>query len=211
MTASAGEPGDGPRAGSGGRGPAARAAGGRGGLDAADPGAGHAGGRALPDPAPVAVAGRGRDAGRRAPEPAAAAAHARPHRRRARRLLRAHVVRDQGGRDAACWRSGSRPRSGWRWPPVSSPRWGAAWCPPGPGWRRDWCSRCCPSVTWYAQNARSYALVTALATIASYLLVRAMAADPGRRWPLAGRVRRDASPSWAWATSSPCCSSPRMG
>ena len=35
-----------------------------------------------------------------------------------------------------------------------------------------------PSVTWYAQNARSYALVTALATIASYLLVRAMAADP---------------------------------
>jgi mannosyltransferase len=39
-----------------------------------------------------------------------------------------------------------------------------------------------PSVTWYAQNARSYALVTALATIASYLLVRAMAADPARRW-----------------------------
>src|SRR5689334_22270165 len=39
-----------------------------------------------------------------------------------------------------------------------------------------------PGVTWYAQNARSYALVTALATIASYLLVRAMAADPGRRW-----------------------------
>src|SRR5215472_8241944 len=39
-----------------------------------------------------------------------------------------------------------------------------------------------PSVTWYAQNARSYALVTALATIASYLLVRAMAAGPGRRW-----------------------------
>jgi mannosyltransferase len=39
-----------------------------------------------------------------------------------------------------------------------------------------------PSVTWYAQNARSYALVTALATIASYLLVRAMTADPGRRW-----------------------------
>ena len=38
-----------------------------------------------------------------------------------------------------------------------------------------------PSVTWYAQNARSYALVTALATIASYLLVRAMTADPGRR------------------------------
>ncbi len=41
-----------------------------------------------------------------------------------------------------------------------------------------------PSVTWYAQNARSYALVTALATIASYLLVRAMEAGPGqrRRW-----------------------------
>jgi mannosyltransferase len=44
-----------------------------------------------------------------------------------------------------------------------------------------------PSVTWYAQNARSYALVTAIATIASYLLVRSMAALPGRnrRW-LAG-------------------------
>jgi mannosyltransferase len=41
-----------------------------------------------------------------------------------------------------------------------------------------------PSVTWYAQNARSYALVTALATIAGYLLVRAMDAAPGqrRRW-----------------------------
>ena len=38
-----------------------------------------------------------------------------------------------------------------------------------------------PSVTWYAQNARSYALVTALATIASYLLVRSMTAAPGRR------------------------------
>jgi mannosyltransferase len=42
-----------------------------------------------------------------------------------------------------------------------------------------------PSVTWYAQNARSYALVTALATIASYLLVRSMAAAPagGLGWP----------------------------
>jgi len=38
-----------------------------------------------------------------------------------------------------------------------------------------------PSVTWYAQDARSYALVTALATIASYLLVRSMAAAAGRR------------------------------
>jgi len=38
-----------------------------------------------------------------------------------------------------------------------------------------------PTVTWYGQNARSYALVTALATIASYLLVRATAAAPGRR------------------------------
>ena len=43
-----------------------------------------------------------------------------------------------------------------------------------------------PSVTWYAQNARSYALVTALATIASYLLVRSMAAAPGRGPWLAG-------------------------
>jgi mannosyltransferase len=38
-----------------------------------------------------------------------------------------------------------------------------------------------PSVTWYARNARSYALVTALAATASYLLVRAMDASPGRR------------------------------
>src|SRR6185369_17316445 len=37
-----------------------------------------------------------------------------------------------------------------------------------------------PSVTWYAQNARSYGLVTALATIASYLLVRSVTAAPGR-------------------------------
>lgn len=43
-----------------------------------------------------------------------------------------------------------------------------------------------PSVTWYAQNARSYALATALATIASYLLVRSMAAAPGRGPWLAG-------------------------
>jgi mannosyltransferase len=38
-----------------------------------------------------------------------------------------------------------------------------------------------PIVTRYGQNARSYALVTALATIASYLLVRVMEAAPGRR------------------------------
>ena len=38
-----------------------------------------------------------------------------------------------------------------------------------------------PSVTWYAQNARGYGLVTALATIASYLLVRSVTAAPGRR------------------------------
>lgn len=42
-----------------------------------------------------------------------------------------------------------------------------------------------PSVSWYAQNARSYAMVTALATLASYLLVRAMQAGGRRRW-LAG-------------------------
>jgi mannosyltransferase len=38
-----------------------------------------------------------------------------------------------------------------------------------------------PSVTWYAQNARSYALVTTLAATASYLLVRAMEAPAGHR------------------------------
>jgi mannosyltransferase len=42
-----------------------------------------------------------------------------------------------------------------------------------------------PEVSLYGQDARSYAIVVALATLASYLLVRAMdAADPGqrRRW-----------------------------
>jgi mannosyltransferase len=38
-----------------------------------------------------------------------------------------------------------------------------------------------PTVSWYGQNARSYAMVAALATIASYLLVGAMQAGPRRR------------------------------
>jgi mannosyltransferase len=38
-----------------------------------------------------------------------------------------------------------------------------------------------PAVTRYAQEARSYGLVIAVASIASYLLVRAMGAEPGRR------------------------------
>jgi mannosyltransferase len=38
-----------------------------------------------------------------------------------------------------------------------------------------------PQVSWYGQNAREYALVTAVATIASYLLVRAAQASPGAR------------------------------
>jgi mannosyltransferase len=38
-----------------------------------------------------------------------------------------------------------------------------------------------PIVTIYGQTARSYALVTALATIASYLIVRVMEASPDRR------------------------------
>ena len=46
-----------------------------------------------------------------------------------------------------------------------------------------------PTVTWYGQNARSYALVTALATIASYLLVRAMAATH-TPYPASQRRRR---------------------
>jgi len=41
-----------------------------------------------------------------------------------------------------------------------------------------------PAVSRYAQEARSYAVVTALATIASYLLLRTLQAAPGerRRW-----------------------------
>jgi mannosyltransferase len=39
-----------------------------------------------------------------------------------------------------------------------------------------------PPVSRYGQEARSYALVAALATVASYLLVRAVAAEPGRGW-----------------------------
>jgi mannosyltransferase len=38
-----------------------------------------------------------------------------------------------------------------------------------------------PQVSWYGQNAREYALVTAVATIASYLFVRAVQASPGER------------------------------
>jgi mannosyltransferase len=38
-----------------------------------------------------------------------------------------------------------------------------------------------PAVSRYGQEARSYAFVAALATVASYLLVRALAAEPGRR------------------------------
>jgi len=38
-----------------------------------------------------------------------------------------------------------------------------------------------PQVSWYGQNAREYALVAAVATIASYLLVRAVQASPGAR------------------------------
>jgi mannosyltransferase len=41
-----------------------------------------------------------------------------------------------------------------------------------------------PAVSRYAQEARSYAIVTALATVASYLLLRTLQAAPGerRRW-----------------------------
>jgi mannosyltransferase len=39
-----------------------------------------------------------------------------------------------------------------------------------------------PPVSRYGQEARSYALVAALATVASYLLLRVLAAGPGRRW-----------------------------
>ncbi len=39
-----------------------------------------------------------------------------------------------------------------------------------------------PIVTWYGQNARGYALVTALGATASYLLARAMEAPSARRW-----------------------------
>jgi mannosyltransferase len=44
-----------------------------------------------------------------------------------------------------------------------------------------------PQVTWYGQNAREYALVTAVATIASYLFVRALEASVDAR---GGRVNR---------------------
>lgn len=39
-----------------------------------------------------------------------------------------------------------------------------------------------PEVDYYGQTARSYAIVTALATIASYLLVRALVSGPRTRW-----------------------------
>jgi mannosyltransferase len=40
-----------------------------------------------------------------------------------------------------------------------------------------------PAVTYYAQEARSYAIVTALAVIATYLLDHALEASGSRRWP----------------------------
>jgi mannosyltransferase len=43
-----------------------------------------------------------------------------------------------------------------------------------------------PAVSWYGQDARSYAMVTALATTASYLLVRFLGAGGSRRGWLAG-------------------------
>ena len=56
----------------------------------------------------------------------------------------------------------------------------------------------------YGQDARPYAIVVMLAAVASYVLVRAMAAEPGRRsrW-LAGYAA--AWPCWASWTSSACC------
>ena len=61
-----------------------------------------------------------------------------------------------------------------------------------------------PPVSMYGQDARPYAIVVMLAAVASYLLVRAMAADSGRRgrW-LAGYAAR--RPCWASWTSSACC------
>ncbi len=45
-----------------------------------------------------------------------------------------------------------------------------------------------PEISWYGQDARPYALVTALATVAGYLLVRALGpAGPGAGgWPPTG-------------------------
>ncbi len=42
-----------------------------------------------------------------------------------------------------------------------------------------------PEVSWFAQDARSYALVTALAVAASYLLLRVLDSGGQRRWLLA--------------------------
>jgi len=52
-----------------------------------------------------------------------------------------------------------------------------------------------PSVSYYAEDAREYALVTALATVASYLLVRALqasTAEPGEA------AQRPARPQYGW-------------
>jgi mannosyltransferase len=42
-----------------------------------------------------------------------------------------------------------------------------------------------PQVSWYAQDARSYAIVTALAVAASYLLVRVLESGASTRWLMA--------------------------
>jgi mannosyltransferase len=42
-----------------------------------------------------------------------------------------------------------------------------------------------PEVSWFAQDARSYAIVTALAVAASYLLIRVLGSGGQRRWLVA--------------------------
>ena len=67
-----------------------------------------------------------------------------------------------------------------------------------------------PSVSFYAEDAREYAIVTALATVASYLLIRALQAATPRGAAVQRRAAvringlRGTRPCWpcsAWATS----------
>ena len=64
-----------------------------------------------------------------------------------------------------------------------------------------------PAVSWFAQDARPFALETAAAAAASYVLVRL--AEDGAR----GTGRAGTRPAWwpsGWPTCSACCSSRHM-
>ena len=74
-----------------------------------------------------------------------------------------------------------------------------------------------PPVSWFGQDARPFAMETALACVASYLFVRALQSGPARAAALAGRVHggagaaRAGQPVRAAADRGPCGDPRRVG